>query len=90
MTNKEQLNNYINRMNTWREFRGEALIDMDNIGSYVDDIMNNLKGNLSPENIHSDGEASTAEVNYLYKYYGQVYKGLQELGYEDADILYYL
>ena len=90
MTNKEQLNKYINQMNRWREFRGEALIDMDNIESYVDDIMDNLKGNLSPENIHSDGEASTAEVNQKYRYYAQVYKGLQELGYEDADILYYL
>ena len=77
-------------MNFWREFRGEALINMDNIGSYVDDILNNLKGNLSPENIHRDGEASTAEVNQAYRYYAQVYKGLQELGYEDADILYYL
>jgi len=77
-------------MNFWREFRGEALIDMDNIGSYVDDIMNNLKGNLSPENIHSDGEASATEVAWRYKYYGQVYKGLKELGYEDADILDYL
>ena len=90
MTNKEQLNKYINQMNFWREFRGEGLIDMDNIGSYVDDIFNSLASNLSPENIHSDGEASTAEVNRLYRYYGQVYKGLQELGYEDADILYYL
>ena len=77
-------------MNFWREFRGEGLIDMDNIDSYVDDILNNLKGNLSPENIHRDGEASTAEVNQAYRYYAQVYKGLQELGYEDADILYYL
>ena len=77
-------------MNIWREFRGEGLIDMDNIDSYVDDILDNLRGNLSPENIHRDGEASTAEVNQAYRYYAQVYKGLQELGYEDADILYYL
>ena len=68
MTNKEQLNKYINQMNRWREFRGEALIDMDNIGSYVDDILNNLKGNLSPENIHMDGEATTAQVNQAYRY----------------------
>ena len=90
MTNKEQLNKYINQMNFWREFRGEALIDMDNIESYVDDIMDNLKGNLSPENIHMDGEASATEVAWSYNYYKQVYKGLQELGYEDADIPYYL
>ena len=90
MTNKEQLYNYINQMNFWREFREEALIDMDDIGSYVDDIMDSLKGDLSPEDIHMDGEASAAEVAWAYNYYKQVYKGLQELGYEDKEVLHLL
>ena len=90
MTNKEQLNKYINQMNFWREIRGEGLIDMDNIGSYVDDIFSNLLNNLSPENIHMDGEASATEVAWSYRYYKQVYKGLKELGYDNAEVPYYL
>ena len=90
MSKNKLLSNYIDDMNRWRKFRGEGLIDMDNIGSYVDDIFSSLLNNLSPENIHMDGEASATEVAWSYRYYKQVYKGMKELGYENADIPYYL
>lgn len=90
MSKNKLLSNYIDDMNRWRKFRGEGLIDMDNIGSYVEDIFDSLLSNLSPENIHSDGEASRSEVNARYRYLTAVYEDLKELGFDHTDMKYYL
>ncbi len=90
MSKNKLLSNYIDDMNRWRKFRGEGLIDMDNIGSYVEDIFDSLLSNLSPENIHSDGEASRSEVNARYRFYTGVYEELKGLGYDHSDMKYYL
>ena len=42
MSKNKRLLDYIEDMNHWRRFRGEGLIDMDNIGSYVEDIFDSL------------------------------------------------
>ncbi len=90
MSKNKRLSNYIEDMNHWRKFRGEGLIDMDNIGSYVEDVFDSLLSNLSPENIHSDGEASRSEVNARYRYLSAVYEELKELGFDHTDMKYYL
>ena len=90
MSKNKLLSNYIDDMNRWRKFRGEGLIDMDNIGSYVEDIFDRLLSDLSPENIHRDGEASRSEVNARYRYLTAVYEDLKELGFDHTDMKYYL
>jgi len=44
----------------------------------VDDIARRLDGDLSPENLHCDGEISVAEANQKYRFYERVYKDLEQ------------
>lgn len=56
----------------------------------IKDIYRSLLSDLSPENIHSDGEASSSEVNRRYALYRGVYRELKALGHDNEDIKWYL
>jgi hypothetical protein len=41
-------------------------------------LARSLDGDLSPENLHCDGEISQAEAQRKYNYYGKVIKELED------------
>jgi len=43
----------------------------------VNDLARSLDCDLSPENLHCDGEISHAEADRKYRYYGRVIKDLE-------------
>ena len=74
----KNLQAYIDQMNTWGSFFNSPQINFPLSQVQVNDIANKLDGDLSPENLHCDGEISVAEANRKYDFYSNVYKELEQ------------
>ena len=82
---------YIENINWRRRLFNKDEMDINNLTDEdIKDIYRSLLGDLSPENIHSDGEASSTEVNRRRAFYRAVYRELKALGYDNEDIKWYL
>jgi len=68
----ENLNNYIEQRNRWMSIfsKQELVRPLNQAG--VDCIVDQLNGDLSPENLHCDGEISPAQARAKYNFYKQV------------------
>ena len=73
----KNLNNYINENLLWGGFYGKN-VTFPLSQKSVDLIALTLDRNLSPENLHCDGEISTAEAERKYQFYGRVIKELED------------
>ena len=73
----KNLNAYIEQKNTWGSFFGSPAITFPLSQSDVESLTNSLDSDLSPENLHCDGEISQAEAQRKYNYYGKVIKELE-------------
>ena len=73
----KNLNNYINENLLWGGFYGKN-VTFPLSQKSVDLIASTLDRNLSPENLHCDGEISTAEAERKYQFYGRVIKELED------------
>jgi hypothetical protein len=71
------LKEYIDRRNQWNAIFGTAPTTFPLSQKNVDEIARQLDGDLSPENLHCDGEISVAEANRKYRFYERVYKDLE-------------
>jgi len=71
------LKTYIDRYNQWETIFGGTPITFPLSQKVVDDIARRLDGDLSPENLHCDGEISVSEANQKYRFYERVYKDLE-------------
>jgi len=71
------LNKFIDDNNRWMAIFGKPARTFPLTQSDVDDILNTLDSNLSPENLHCDGEISVAEANRKYRFYAQVARELE-------------
>ena len=71
------LETYIDRYNQWEAIFGGTPITFPLSQKVVDDIARRLDGDLSPENLHCDGEISVSEANQKYRFYERVYKDLE-------------
>jgi hypothetical protein len=72
------LNNFIDDINNWGSFFNRAQITFPLTQSDADSIAQDLDCKLSPENLHCDGEISTAEADRKYRYYGRVIQDLEQ------------
>ena len=72
------LKEYIDRRNQWNAIFGSAPTTFPLSQKTVDEIARSLDGDLSPENLHCDGEISVAEANRKYRFYERVYRDLEQ------------
>jgi hypothetical protein len=74
----KNLQDYIDNRNSWNSFfPNSTTITFPLSQKTVDDLAEALDGDLSPENLHCDGEISHAEADRKYRYYGRVIKDLE-------------
>ncbi len=73
----KNLTHYIDNRNSWNSFfPGSTTITFPLSQSTVDDLARSLDSDLSPENLHCDGEISHTQAQNKYNYYGRVIKEL--------------
>jgi hypothetical protein len=72
----QYLKHYIDEMNTWGSFFNSPPINFPLSQVQVNDIANKLDADLSPENLHCDGEISRTQAQNKYNYYGKVIREL--------------
>ena len=73
----KNLAHYIDNRNSWNSFfPNSKTIGFPLSQKTVNDLAESLDGDLSPENLHCDGEISQAEAQNKYNYYGRVIKDL--------------
>ena len=74
----KNLQHYIDNRNSWNSFfPNNKLIQFPLDQKTVNDLARSLDRDLSPENLHCDGEISQAEAQRKYNYYGRVIKELE-------------
>ena len=59
---------YIERKNSWAKIFKGAQITFPLTQKNVDDLIDSLNGDLSPENLHCDGEISASEARTKYQF----------------------
>ena len=72
----KNLQNYIDQKNAWGKVFNSPAITFPLTQAQVDDLARSLDGDLSPENLHCDGEISATQAQNKYNYYGRVIKDL--------------
>ena len=72
----KNLQAYIDQMNMWGSFFNSPQINFPLSQVQVNDIANKLDADLSPENLHCDGEISRTQAQNKYNYYGRVIREL--------------
>ena len=73
----KNLQDYIDRRNQWNSFfPNSKTITFPLDQKTVDSLARSLDGDLSPENLHCDGEISATQAQNKYNYYGKVIKEL--------------
>ena len=74
----KNLQHYIDNRNQWNSFfPNSKTIAFPLDQKTVNDLARSLDGDLSPENLHCDGEISRTEAQRKYNYYGRVIKELE-------------
>ncbi len=80
------LKKYLERMNRWSRFTGSETIDLKKMDDEMaQSIFNWLDGDLSPENLHCDGEITKAEANRKYRLFTKAGAELKAMGYRPKD-----
>ena len=74
----KNLQAYIDQKNAWTRFFNSPAINFPLTQAEVDGLASSLDADLSPENLHCDGEISQAEAQRKYRYYGKVIKELED------------
>jgi hypothetical protein len=74
----KNLQAYIDQKNAWTRFFNSPAINFPLTQAEVDSLASALDADLSPENLHCDGEISQAEAQRKYRYYGKVIKELED------------
>ena len=71
------LKHYIDNRNSWNSFfPNSTTIAFPLDQNTVNDLARSLDADLSPENLHCDGEISRTQAQNKYDYYGKVIKEL--------------
>ena len=72
----KNLQAYIDQKNTWNAIFGQAPMTFPLSQTDADKIASTLDSDLSPENLHCDGDISRTQAQNKYNYYGRVIKEL--------------
>jgi len=73
----QNLKKFINDQNTWRAIFNTAPVTFPLSQFHVNDLAKSLDSKLSPENLHCDGEISSAEAGRKYRFLATVCKELE-------------
>ena len=73
----QALNEYVAQKNKWRAIFNTAPVKFPLSQLHVNDLVNSLDSELSPENLSCDGEISRAEANRKYKRLSRVAQELE-------------
>lgn len=72
-----ELNDYIEQRNLYRALFQRTEIEFPLTEDDVHYLKDCLEGDLSPENLHCDGEISPAEAEKKYRYLNKVWNQLE-------------
>jgi hypothetical protein len=76
------LNEYIDNKNWMRSLFGEAEFDIDNLTQAdINELVDSLNSDFSPENLHCDGEISPAQAQRKFDSLEQVVLNMNHLTY---------
>ena len=73
------LQNYLDEINGWEAIFGTAPLAMPTNAINAQPIIDRLESDLSPENLHCDGELSVAAVRNKYSDLMQVQRDLSKI-----------
>lgn len=73
----KNLETYLEQKNRWNAIFGQAAMTFPLSQSDANDLMNSIASELSPENLHCDGEAPMAYVRSKYAELTRVQKELE-------------
>jgi hypothetical protein len=77
----KNLKTYIEQQNVWRGYANLPLFDINNLSANdVTDLSLSLSSDLSPENLHCDGEITITQARAKYAFYFLVAKELNKMG----------
>jgi hypothetical protein len=71
------LTKFIDDNNRWIAIFGKPAVNFPLTQADVKDILRTLDSNLSPENLHCDGEISHTEAQRKYRFYATVARELE-------------
>ena len=72
------LEQYVDQMNRWNSIFGKSEMAFPLTQSNANDLMNKIAGELSPENLHCDGEISPAQARTKAQYLNSVRLELEQ------------
>ena len=67
---------YMDQKNAWTRFFNAPAIHCPLTQAEVNSLASSLDADLSPENLHCDGEISRTQAQNKYNYYGRVIREL--------------
>lgn len=65
------------KINLFRQWRNEPLITLPLSSEEADEVTESLAMNLSPENLHCDGEITRAQAQTKYNFFMRVHRELE-------------
>ena len=74
----KNLETYLEQKNRWNAIFGQAAMTFPLSQSDANDLMNLIASELSPENLHCDGEASITHVRKKAKFLNTVQRELED------------
>ena len=74
----KNLETYLEQKNRWNAIFGQAAMTFPLSQSDANDLMNSIASELSPENLHCDGEASITHVRKKAKFLNTVQRELEQ------------
>ena len=74
----KNLETYLEQKNRWNAIFGQAAMTFPLSQSDANDLMNSIASELSPENLHCDGEASITHVRKKSKFLNTVQRELED------------
>ena len=75
--NMKNLETYVEQKNKWNAIFGQGAMKFPLAQTDADSLMNSIASELSPENLHCDGEAPMAYVRKKTKFLAQVQAELE-------------
>ena len=73
----KNLEAYVEHKSKWNALFGDAPMTFPLTQNNVNSLAQSISSELSPENLHCDGEISNAEAQRKYNYYGRVIAELE-------------
>lgn len=83
---KNTLAQYVDQHNSWQKIFDKAHVDIDinNMSKLqADDLIRKLDSEMSPENLHCDGELTHSQVQTKYDHLMGVWQDLRSVYYEN-------